>query len=165
MADAFQTQVIEGDLTATGLRFCLVASRFNSFIVDRLVDGAIDCLRRHGGHGATIVHVPGSWEIPLVAQAVARSGRYDAVIALGAVIRGGTPHFEYVAGEATKGLAMASMNTGVPITLGVITADTIDQAIERAGAKMGNKGFEAAASAIEMANLLKAVERRAAKDK
>ncbi len=165
MADAFQTQVIEGDLTATGLRFCIVASRFNSFIVDSLVEGALDCLRRHGGSGATIVRVPGSWEIPLAAQSVARSGQYDAVIALGAVIRGGTPHFDYVAGEATKGLATASMSTGVPIALGVITTDTIDQAIERAGTKMGNKGFEAATTAIEMANLLKSMERRAPKRK
>ena len=165
MADAFQTQVIEGDLTATGLRFCIVASRFNSFVVERLVDGALDCLRRHGGNGATIVRVPGSWEIPLTAQTLARSAQYDAIIALGAVIRGGTPHFDYVAGESTKGLASASMSTGVPIALGVITTDTIEQAIERAGTKMGNKGWEAAMTAIEMANLLKAVERRGSKRK
>jgi 6,7-dimethyl-8-ribityllumazine synthase len=160
MADGFQTHVIEGDLTATGLRFCIVASRFNSFVVESLVDGALDCLRRHGGSGATIVRVPGSWELPLAVQSVAKSGQYDAIIALGAVIRGGTPHFDYVAGESTKGLAGVASQTGVPVALGVITTDSIEQAIERAGTKMGNKGWEAAATAIEMANLLKSLERR-----
>lgn len=165
MPDAFQTHVIEGDLTAAGLRFCIVASRFNSFVVESLVDGALDCLRRHGGTGATIVRVPGSWEIPLAVQSLAKGNQFDAIIALGAVIRGGTPHFDYVAGEATKGLASVAMQTGVPVALGVITTDTIEQAIERAGTKMGNKGWEAAITAIEMANLLKAVDRRGAKRK
>jgi 6,7-dimethyl-8-ribityllumazine synthase len=165
MADGFHTHVIEGDLTATGLRFCIVASRFNSFVVESLVEGALDCLRRHGGNGATIVRVPGSWELPLAVQSAAKSGQYDAVIALGAVIRGGTPHFDYVAGESTKGLAGVASETGVPVALGVITTDSIEQAIERAGTKMGNKGWEAAATAIEMANLLKSLERRGTKRK
>jgi 6,7-dimethyl-8-ribityllumazine synthase len=160
--DAFKTHVIEADLSAAGLRACVLASRFNSFVVDHLVEGALDCLRRHGGSGATVVRVPGSWELPVAAQALARSGRYDVIIAVGAVIRGGTPHFDYVAGEATKGLASVALQTGVPIALGVITTDTIEQAIERAGTKMGNKGWEAAMSAIETANVLRAVGRHGA---
>lgn len=158
MADeVFHTEIIEGDLSAKGLRACVLASRFNGFVVEQLVAGALDCLRRHGATRATVVRVPGAWELPVAAQALARSGRYDAIIAVGAVIRGSTPHFDYVAGEATKGLATVSLQTGVPIALGVITTETIEQAIERAGTKMGNKGWEAALSAIEMVNLLKAV--------
>ena len=165
MAEGFQTHVIEGDLTAGGIRFCIVAARFNSFVVGSLVEGALDCLRRHGGSGAAVVRVPGAWELPLAVHAAAKSGQYDAIIALGAVIRGGTPHFDYVAGEATKGLAGVSMETGIPVALGVITTDSIEQAIERAGTKMGNKGWEAAATAIEMANVLKTLERRGPKRK
>lgn len=150
-------RVLEGTLSAAGMRLCIVASRFNSFVVEQLVAGAVDCVRRHGGEVQTIVRVPGSWELPVAALAVARTGRYDALIAVGAVIRGGTPHFDYVAGEATKGLASASLQTGVPIALGVITTDTLEQAIERAGSKMGNKGWDAALSAIETVNVLRAV--------
>jgi 6,7-dimethyl-8-ribityllumazine synthase len=157
--DAFKTHEIEGNLTAAGLRVCVLATRFNSFVVEHLVEGALDCLRRHGGDGATVVRVPGAWELPVTAQSLARSGRFDVIIAVGAVIRGGTPHFDYVAGEATKGLASVSMQTGVPVALGVITTDTIEQAIERAGTKMGNKGWEAALSAIETANVLRALGR------
>lgn len=158
MGETFQTETIEGNLSAAGLRLCILASRFNSFVVERLIDGALDCIRRHGGSGPTVVRVPGSWELPLAAQQLCRSGRYDALIVVGAVIRGGTPHFEYVAGEALKGLAQIALQTSVPIGLGVITTDTIEQAIERAGTKMGNKGWEAALSAVELANVLKAVK-------
>ena len=146
-------KIIEADLVARGLRVALLASRFNHFIVDRLVEGATDCVKRHGGEDITLVRAPGAWELPLICQTLARSGRFDAVVALGAVIRGSTPHFDYVAGEVTKGLAQVSMATGVPVTFGVLTVDTIEQAIERAGTKAGNKGWEAAMSAIEMANL------------
>ncbi len=158
MADpSFCTHVIEGDLTAHGLRVAVVASRFNSFVVERLVEGALDCLRRHGAAEATVVRAPGAWELPLVTQSLVRSGRYDAVVAVGAVIRGSTPHFDYVAGEVTKGLAQVSLASGVPVTFGVLTTDTIEQAIERAGTKAGNKGWDAALSAIEMASLQKAL--------
>lgn len=157
--ETFAVKEIEGTLSAAGLRVCVLASRFNHFVVERLVEGALDCVRRHGGPGATVVRVPGSWEMPVAAQALARSGRYDVIIAVGAVIRGSTPHFDYVAGEVTKGLASVSLQTGVPITLGVITTDTLEQAIERAGTKMGNKGWEAAMSAIEMASLTKSLAR------
>ena len=146
-------KIIEADLVARGLRVALLASRFNHFIVDRLVEGATDCVKRHGGEDITLVRAPGAWELPLICQTLARSGRFDAVVALGAVIRGSTPHFDYVAGEVTKGLAQVSMATGVPVTFGVLTVDTIEQAVERAGTKAGNKGWEAAMSAIEMANL------------
>ncbi len=147
---------IEGGLTLHGKRFGLIAARFNSFIVDSLVNGAIDTLKRHGAEDAdlTLVRVPGAFEMPIVAARMAASGDYDAIIALGAVIRGGTPHFDYVAGECTKGLAQASMQHDVPVAFGVLTVDSIEQAIERAGTKAGNKGAEAAMSAIEMANLL-----------
>ena len=147
---------LEGNLIVpAGARFALLASRFNHFIVDRLVEGATDALKRHGADMArvSIVRVPGSWEMPAVAARLARSGKVDAIVALGCVIRGGTPHFDYVAAEVTKGLAGVSLDTGVPITLGVLTTDTIDQAVERAGTKSGNKGFEAACSAIEMVSL------------
>jgi 6,7-dimethyl-8-ribityllumazine synthase len=147
---------VEGHLSATGRRFALVVARFNSFIVEQLVAGAIDTIVRHGGakDDITIYRVPGAFELPLLAQRVARNGQQDAIIALGAVIRGGTPHFEYVAGEAVKGLASVSLAESVPISFGVLTVDTIEQAIERAGTKAGNKGSEAALAAIEMADLL-----------
>ena len=150
-------KIIEADLIARGLRVALLASRFNHFIVDRLVEGATDCVKRHGGDDLTLVRAPGAWELPLVCQTLARSGRFDAIVALGAVIRGSTPHFDYVAGEVTKGLAQVSMATGVPVTFGVLTVDTIEQAVERAGTKAGNKGWEAAMSAIETAHVLAAV--------
>lgn len=149
-------QRIVGQLVVSKQRFALVASRFNEFIVSRLVGGAIDTLVRHGCAEGDIteVWVPGSWEIPMTARALAESGRYDAVICLGCVMRGDTPHFEYVAAEAAKGIAQVSMDTGVPVVFGVLTTDTLDQAIERAGTKAGNKGADAAMAAIEMANLL-----------
>ena len=149
-------KTIEGGLTIRGARFGIIASRFNSFIVDSLVDGAIDALKRHGAEDGNIqlVKVPGAFEMPLVAARMAAKKEYDAIIALGAVIRGGTPHFEYVAGECTKGLASVSAQHDVPVAFGVLTVDTIEQAIERAGTKAGNKGVEAAMSAIEMVNLL-----------
>lgn len=149
----------EGHLTATGLRFGIVVSRFNEFITGRLLAGAEDAIRRHGGDmdQVDVAWVPGAFELPLIAQKMAGSGRYDAVVALGAVIRGSTPHFDYVAAEATKGIAQASLSTGVPIAFGLLTTDTIEQAIERAGTKAGNKGFEAATTAIEMANLIRSL--------
>ncbi len=151
---------IEGQMVVpAGARFALVASRFNHFIVDRLVDGAVDALRRHGGDlgNVTIVRVPGAWEMPVAAAAIAKQKQVDAIIGLGCVIRGSTPHFDYVAAEVTKGLAGISLDTGLPIVLGVLTTDTIEQAIERAGTKAGNKGWEAACSAIEMVSLLSAM--------
>src|SRR5215472_8350234 len=141
-------RVFEGQLTAAGLRFAIVVSRFNSFITERLLAGATDDL-------IDVIKVPGSWEVPLVAAEVARQHRYDAVICLSAVIRGDTPHFDYVAAEAAKGVAHAAIETGVPVAFGVLTTNTLEQAIDRAGAKGGNKGFDAAMSAIEMANLLR----------
>jgi len=150
-------RVIEGKLTADGLKVAIVASRFNHFITDRLEEGAKDALARHGADekDVDVIRVPGAFELPLVAAKVAKSGRYDAVICLGAVVRGSTPHFDYVASEAAKGIAMAGMESGVPVIFGVLTTDTLEQAIERAGTKGGNKGWNAAVSAIEMANLLK----------
>lgn len=147
---------IEGKLDASGLRFGIVLSRFNSFISERLLEGALDALLRHGADDSLIevVRVPGVFEIPLIAQKIAKSGRYEAVICLGAVIRGSTPHFDYVSAEVTKGIATVSLKTGIPIIFGVLTTDTIEQAIERAGTKSGNKGFDAAMSAMEMANIL-----------
>ncbi len=146
----------EGHLVATGLKFAIVVSRFNEFISTRLLDGALDALKRHDADmdGVDVAWVPGSFEIPLVAARLAGSGRYDAVICLGAVIRGSTPHFEYVAAEVSKGIARVNMEKGVPTVFGIITADTIEQAVERAGAKQGNKGWQAALSAVEMGNLL-----------
>lgn len=145
-----------GNLVIDKARFGIVVGRFNSFVVESLLDGALDTLRRHGAKDADIeiAHVPGAFEIPLVAQRMAQSGQYDAIIALGAVIRGGTPHFEYVAGACTSDLASVMMKEGVPVAFGVLTVDTIEQAIERAGTKAGNKGIEATLSAIEMVNLL-----------
>lgn len=153
-------RVIEGSLVDAGGRYVLVTARFNDFITARLVDGALDALRRHGvaDEAITIVRVPGSFELPLVCRRVAESGRYDAVIALGAVIRGSTAHFDYVAGEAAKGLATVASQSGVPVIFGVLTTDSIEQAVERAGTKMGNKGAEAAMTAIEMVNLLRSLE-------
>lgn len=149
----------EGMLLGKGLRFGLVISRFNEFITKKLLEGAQDALLRHGVSEADIdtAWVPGSFEIPLAAKKLAQSKKYDAVICLGAVVRGGTPHFEYIAIEVTKGIAAVGLETGLPVIYGVITADTLEQAIERAGTKMGNAGFEAAEKAIEMANLLKSI--------
>lgn len=149
------TRVYEGKLLGEGLRFGIVVSRFNNFITQHLLDGALDALVRHGvaSDDVEVAWVPGAWELPLVAKQMATTGRVNAVIALGAVIRGGTPHFEYVAAEVSKGIAQSSLETGMPILYGVITADTLEQAIERAGTKAGNRGFDAAVGAIEMANL------------
>ncbi len=149
----------EGLLLGKGLRFGLVVSRFNEFITKKLLEGAQDALLRHGVNQADIevAWVPGSFEIPLIAKKLAQFKKYNAVICLGAVVRGGTPHFEYIAAEVSKGIAKVSLETGLPIVYGVIIADTLEQAIERAGTKMGNKGFEAAENAIEMANLLKSI--------
>lgn len=150
-------KIIEGNLIAKGLRFGIVVGRFNEFISSRLLEGALDSLVRHGleEKGVEIVKVPGSLEIPLVAKKMAESGQYDAIICLGAVIRGGTPHFDFVSSEVTKGLAKVALDSGVPVSNGVLTTDTIEQAVERAGTKAGNKGWSAAVSAIEMGNLLK----------
>jgi 6,7-dimethyl-8-ribityllumazine synthase len=153
-------RIVEGQLTAKDLRIGIVAARFNSFIVEHLVQGAIDALRRHGARerDITLVRVPGAWEMPIVVQRMAASRRFDAIIALGAVIRGATPHFDFVAGECAKGIAQASMSSDVPVTFGVLTTDTIEQAVERAGTKAGNKGADAAVSAIETVNLLRQLE-------
>jgi 6,7-dimethyl-8-ribityllumazine synthase len=150
-------QSVEGALSASGLKFAIVASRWNDLIVSRLVGGAEDTLRRLGAaeDGILTVRVPGSFEIPLTAKKLAASGRYDAIICLGAIIRGETPHFDYLAADVTKGLSAIALETGVPVAYGVITADTVEQAINRAGVKAGNKGFEAAMTAVEMANLMK----------
>jgi len=149
----------EGVLLGKGLKFGLVVSRFNEFITKKLLEGAQDALLRHGvsQEDIEVAWVPGSFEIPLIAKKLAQTKRYDAVICLGAVVRGGTPHFEYIAAEVTKGIAKVGLDTGLPVIYGVITADTLEQAIERAGTKMGNKGFEAAVNAIEMANLVKVI--------
>jgi 6,7-dimethyl-8-ribityllumazine synthase len=151
------SKVFEGQLSAAGLRFAVIVSRFNSFITDRLYQGALDALTRAGANPelVDVIKVPGAWEVPLAAAEVARQHRYDAVICLSCVIRGETPHFDYVAGEAAKGIAHASLETGVPLAFGVLTTNTLEQAIDRAGAKGGNKGFDAAMTAIEMANLLR----------
>ena len=153
-------KTIEGNYTNATARYGIAITRFNSFIVDRLLDGALDALRKQGvqDRDITIVKVPGSYELPLTVKKMTESDSYDAVIALGAVIRGGTPHFEYVAGECVKGLSQVSLNTGIPIAFGVLTVDTIEQAIERAGTKAGNKGAEAALTAIEMLSLTRQLE-------
>ena len=150
-------KTIEGTFTGVAGKFAIVVGRWNSFVVESLLEGSLDALRRHGvsEDDITIIRAPGAFEIPLVCQKAAAGGQYDAIIALGAVIRGGTPHFEYVAGECTKGLAQVSMQYSVPVSFGVLTVDSIEQAIERAGTKAGNKGEEAAMSSIEMVNLLK----------
>lgn len=149
-------RIVEGNLSAEGLQIAIVCSRFNAFITDRLVEGALDAIKRSGGDAdaVTIFRTPGSFEIPAVVKKVAHAGQFDAVICLGAVIRGATPHFDYVAGEAAKGIAQAGMAAGKPIMFGVLTTDTIEQAIERAGSKAGNKGAECAIAAIEMTNLM-----------
>src|SRR5690349_13242668 len=150
---------IEGTLSAAGLRFAIVASRFNGLIVEPLVQGALDAIARSGGDAddVTLVRCPGAWELPQVVRAVIARGNIDAVIALGAVIRGATPHFDYVAGEAAKGIAQAAATSSIPVSFGVLTTDTIEQALERAGTKAGNKGFDAALAAIELANLYRAL--------
>jgi 6,7-dimethyl-8-ribityllumazine synthase len=152
----------EGKLLAEGLRFAIVASRFNELITRRLLGGALDTLKRHGADEEKIdvAWVPGGFELPLVAGKLAESGRYDAVICIGAIIRGATPHFEYVAAEASKGIAQVALRTGMPVIYGVLTADTIEQAIERAGTKAGNRGADAALAAIEMANLLRELPKK-----
>ncbi|MGJ3523925.1 6,7-dimethyl-8-ribityllumazine synthase [Nitratidesulfovibrio sp. D1] len=149
-------KTIEGQLDAKGLKFAIIATRFNDFIVDRLVGGAADYLARHGceREDMTIVRIPGAFEMPIVAQKLAKSGRYHGIIALGAVIRGATPHFDFVAGEATKGLAHISLDSGVPVGFGLLTTDSIEQAIERAGTKAGNKGVEAAAAVLETVRVM-----------
>jgi 6,7-dimethyl-8-ribityllumazine synthase len=151
--------VFEGDLIGSGMKIGVVVSRFNELLSSRLLGGAQDALSRHGvaADDVDVAWVPGAFEIPLVAHRMATSGRYDAVLALGVIIRGATPHFEYVAAEVSKGVAKASMDTNVPVMFGVVTADSIDQAVERAGTKQGNKGWDAAVAGIEMANLLKAM--------
>ena len=148
--------IIEGELSARNKRYALIVSRFNELIGRKLLDGALDCLKRHDADDKVldIIWVPGAFEIPLVAKKAAQSGKYDAVICLGAVIRGQTPHFDFIASEAAKGIAHASMETGVPIIFGVITTDTVEQAIQRAGTTSGNRGFDAALAAIEMSNLI-----------
>jgi 6,7-dimethyl-8-ribityllumazine synthase len=152
-------KIHEGKLLAKGLRFGIIVSRFNDFICDRLLGGALDALKRNGvdEDAIDIFKVPGAFEIPLMAKKAAGSGRYDAVICLGAVIRGSTPHFDYVASEVSKGVATVSLETNIPVTFGVLTTDTLEQAIERAGSKAGNKGWDSALAAIEMANLLKEI--------
>ena len=154
---------IEGNLSAEGRSFGIVASRFNDFVVKALLEGAVEAIRRHGGdaEAVDVAWVPGSYEIPVIARELALSGRYDAVICLGAVIRGATAHFDYVAGGAAGGISNVALQTGVPVIFGVITTESIEQAIERAGTKMGNKGFEAAVSAIEMAGLMVKLRKRA----
>jgi 6,7-dimethyl-8-ribityllumazine synthase len=153
-------KTIEGDLRVQNARFCLVVARFNSFVVESLLEGAIDALKRHGAVESDIcvVRVPGAFEMPVAIERIARKGEYDAIIAIGAVIRGGTPHFEYVAGECVKGMAQVSLHLCVPVSFGVLTVDTIEQAIERAGTKAGNKGAEAAMSAVEMVNVLRQLD-------
>ncbi len=152
-------KVIEGKLDAHKMKFGIIVSRFNSFITEKLLEGAIDALKRHGGEEQNIdvVRVPGSFEIPFFAHKMAASGKYDALICLGAVIRGDTPHFEYIAGEVSRGISSAMLEHRIPIAFGVLTTNTLEQAIERAGSKMGNKGFEAAQTAIEMASLSKEI--------
>jgi 6,7-dimethyl-8-ribityllumazine synthase len=152
-------KIIEGELQAKGLKFCVIVSRFNNFITSKLLDGARDALLRHGAKedDIDVIKVPGSFEIPMVAKKMALKGTYNAIICLGTIIRGATPHFEYIAAEVSKGIASVSIETGVPVAFGVITSDTIEQAIERAGTKSGNKGWDAAISAIEMVQLLKKI--------
>jgi 6,7-dimethyl-8-ribityllumazine synthase len=152
--------VVEGQLTAKGMRFAIIASRFNEFISSKLMEGAIDALARHEAakENITVFWVPGAFEMPVVAKKLAVSGKYDALICVGAVIRGATAHFDYVANEVSKGIATVSLDTGLPIAFGVLTTDTIEQAIERAGTKAGNKGFESAMVAIEMVNLFKEIQ-------
>ena len=153
-------KTIEGNMIADGSKFALLVARFNSFVVESLVEGAVDALKRHGvkEEDIEIIRVPGAFEMPVAAQRIANAKKHDAIVALGAVIRGGTPHFEYVAGECVKGLSQVSLNAGMPIAFGVLTVDSIEQAIERAGTKAGNKGAEAALGALEMVNVLKQID-------
>mgnify|MGYP001163980405 FL=1 len=153
-------KIHEGKLSANGKHFAIVVSRFNDLVTTRLRDGALDCLNRHGSdqNAVEIAWVPGAFELPVVAQKLAKTGRFDVVICLGAIIRSDTPHFDYVAGEASKGIARVSLDTGIPITFGIITADSVDQAIQRAGVKTGNRGWDAAMNAIEMASLMSSIE-------
>jgi 6,7-dimethyl-8-ribityllumazine synthase len=157
---ADQPKIIEGELLARDLRFAFVAARFNDFVVEPLIRGALDALKRHGAteKQIEIVRVPGAFDIPIVARKLALSRRYEAVIALGAVVRGQTPHFDYVAGECASGLARIALETGIPIAFGVLTTDTMEQAVDRAGGKAGNKGADAALAALEMANLLRRLD-------
>lgn len=150
-------KILEGKITAEGLRFAVIVSRFNDFISSKLVEGAMDALKRHGGNEdqVSLVKVPGSFEIPIVAKRLAETGEYDGIICLGAVIKGATPHFDYVAAEVSKGIAAVALETKIPVTFGVLTTDNLEQAIERAGSKSGNKGWDAAMAAMEMANLFK----------
>ena len=150
----------EGNLQAKGLKFGLVVSRFNNFLTDKLVEGAVDCLTRHGSSDAdiSVAYCPGAFEVPYVAAKLAKSGKYDAVVCLGAIIRGDTPHFDYIANEATKGIAKLALDTDLPVIYGMVTADTLEQAIERSGTKAGNKGWHAAEAAIELVNLYKAIK-------
>ena len=150
-------RTLEGDLTAGGLRFAIIVSRFNSFITDRLLSGALDAIQRSGGgeSAVDVIRIPGAWEFPITVRAVTAQKKHDAVICLGAVIKGDTPHFDYVAGQAASGIAAASVDSGIPVAFGVLTTNSVEQAIDRAGAKSGNKGFDAAMTAIEMANLLR----------
>jgi len=152
-------KIFEGELQAKGLKFCIIVSRFNEFITSKLLEGAIDALVRHGAKedDIEIIKVPGSFEIPIIAKKIATKGLHNAIICLGTIIRGATPHFEYIAAEVSKGIATASMETGIPMAFGIITSDSIEQAIERAGTKSGNKGWDAAITAIEMAQLIKKI--------
>lgn len=152
-------KTLEGSLSASGIKFGLVISRFNHFLTDKLLTGALDCLNRHGceQENITVARVPGSFEVPYAAQRMARSGSYDAVICLGAVVRGDTPHFDYIAAESAKGIARIAMETGLPVIYGMVTADTLEQAIERSGTKAGNKGWDAAMAAVEMVNLYRQI--------
>jgi 6,7-dimethyl-8-ribityllumazine synthase len=157
---AYRMNVIEGNVRATGKKFAIVVARFNSFVVESLLEGALDTLERHGEvnpDDITVVRVPGAYEMPLAAKKIAATGQFDAIIAIGAVIRGGTPHFDFVAGECNKGLAQVSLDAGIPVAFGVITTDSIEQAIERSGTKAGNKGSDAAMSALEMVNVVSAI--------
>lgn len=156
-------RLIEGNIVAKDIKIGIVAARFNEFITSKLLGGALDCLKRHevDGEDIDVAWVPGAFEIPLIAQSMAKSGKYDAVICLGAVIRGATSHYDYVCAEVSKGIAQVSLQTGVPVMFGVLTTDNIEQAVERAGSKAGNKGFDCAAGAIEMINLMREIENNA----
>lgn len=151
--------IVQGNLSASGFKFAIIESRFNEFITSKLLEGALDCLNRHGCNekDISLIKVPGSFEIPLAADRAASSGKFDAIICLGTVIRGGTPHFEYIAAEVSKGIASVTLKHSIPVSFGVLTTDSIEQAIERAGTKAGNKGWDAALTAIEMANLIKMI--------
>jgi len=152
-------KIFEGTLRAEGFKYGIVVSRFNNFLTDKLIEGALDCLKRHGAdeNNIGVAYVPGAFEIPYVASRIAKSGKYDAIICLGAIIRGDTPHFDYIANEASKGIAKIAIDSGLPVIYGLVTADNLEQAIERAGTKAGNKGWDAAEAAVEMLNLYKEI--------